>query len=60
MILSAGNVMILEPIAHQLIVQGLVPARYVVRLIVENEGGITATSEEVTEKFGYGPANCRC
>ena len=33
-------------------VRGLEPARYLVRLIVENEGGITTTSEEVTLEFG--------
>ena len=33
-------------------VRGLEPARYVVRLIVENEGGITTRSEEVTVGLG--------
>ena len=33
-------------------VSDLEPAHYVVRLIVENEGGITATSAEVNLDFG--------
>ena len=33
-------------------VPDLEPARYLVRLRVRNEGGITTTSEEVTLEFG--------
>ena len=42
----------LGPTSTSATVPDLEPAHYVVRLVVENEGGITTTSEEVVLEFG--------